>query len=332
MGLPAAFFCSQECFKSGWAFHKLVHNPPKPGKVDERFAGYKFTGKVRPGVVGPMRPVPSEIPTPDYATTLDGSSAKEQALKNSSTVVPKTTQQIAALKKAGRIAAEVLEIGAAAVKVGITTDEIDRIVHEACISRGSYPSPLNYYGFPKSCCTSVNEVICHGIPDSRPLENGDIVNLDITVFVDGVHADVNATYPVGTVDADSLRLVACAKRSLNEAIVFCKPGMLYRDIGTVISKVVKAEGFSVVRTYCGHGIGDLFHCPPSVPHYDKNKAVGTMQVGHVFTIEPMINAGGWQDQLWPDNWTDVTKDGSRSAQFEHTLLVTETGVEILTKL
>jgi len=173
-------------------------------------------------------------------------------------------------------------------------------------------------------------VICHGIPDRRELQDGDIVNLDVTLYHDGFHGDLNETYPVGNVDKESLKLMKTAKGCLNKAIECVKPGFLYRDLGSVIEKHAKANDCSVVRTYCGHGIHSLFHCAPNVPHYTKNKAIGKMKPGNVFTIEPMINLGTYYDRLWPDKWTAVTEDGKRSAQFEHTLLVTETGVEILT--
>jgi len=243
----------------------------------------------------------------------------------------KTPEQIEGMRKVCKIAREVLDLAGAAAKVGVTTDEIDRIVHEATVERGAYPSPLNYKGYPKSCCTSVNEVICHGIPDSRPLEDGDILNIDISAYYGGFHADVNHTYLIGNVDEKYKKLVQVTKEALDKAIAIVRPGCMYRDIGQVISKYVNIHGFSVVRTYCGHGIGELFHTSPNVPHYSKNKAVGMMKPGHTFTIEPMINEGNWQDVLWPDDWTDVTKDGKRSAQFEHTLLVTETGCEVLTR-
>lgn len=210
--------------------------------------------------------------------------------------------------------------------MGVTCDELDRIVHEATVERGAYPSPLNYYKFPKSVCTSVNEVICHGIPDYRELRDGDIVNIDVSVYKDGFHGDLNETFLVGgAVDASSRTLVKTAYESLAAAVALCRPGALYRDLGEAISQVTRAAGCSVVTTYCGHGIGSLFHTSPNVPHYAKNKAKGSMEVGHVFTVEPMINLGGYKDVLWPDNWTAVTADGSRSAQFEHTMVITETG-------
>ncbi len=176
----------------------------------------------------------------------------------------------------------------------------------------------------------MNEVICHGIPDLRPLQDGDIVNIDVSVYCDGYHADLNETFFVGRVDGDGHRLVECAYKSLAAAIDICRPGTLYRDVGNVITKVAKSFNCSVVKTYCGHGTGALFHTAPNIPHYNNNKAKGEMKAGHVFTIEPMINLGHYSDVLWPDGWTAVTADGTRSAQFEHTILVTETGCELLT--
>ncbi|KAJ3117608.1 Methionine aminopeptidase 1 [Phlyctochytrium bullatum] len=259
--------------------------------------------------LSPKREVPANIKKPDYWETV---------------IEVLTPEEI---EKARTISREVLEEGRKAAKVGVTTDEIDRVVHEAIIERDSYPSPLNYYNFPKSCCTSVNEP---GIPDRYELQDGDIVNIDVSVFHDGFHGDLNATYLMGNVDPAGQKLVETTRMCLDKAIETVKPGALYRDIGNVIQKLADQAGFSVVRTYCGHGIGKYFHSAPNVPHYAKNKAVGTMKAGHVFTIEPMISEGVWRDTQWPDNWTAVTADGKRSAQFEETLLVTEDGVEVLT--
>ena len=197
----------------------------------------------------------------------------------------------------------------------------------------AYPSPLNYNRFPKSVCTSLNEIICHGIPDQRILMDGDILNLDVSLYHGGFHGDLNETYYVGPkalADRDSVRVVETARECLAEAIKIVKPGMLIREPGGIIEKHAKTKNCSVIRTYCGHGINSLFHCAPNVPHYAKNKAVGTAKPGMCFTIEPMISLGSYRDKTWPDNWTSATVDGSRTAQFEHTLLVTEDGVEILT--
>lgn len=235
------------------------------------------------------------------------------------------------MKVSCRLGREVLDEAARVCDIGVTTDEIDRVVHEACIERDCYPSPMNYYKFPKSCCTSVNEVICHGIPDMRPLEDGDICNVDITVFHRGFHGDLNETFFVGNVGEQHKKLVQVTYECLSKAIDIVKPGERYREIGNVIEKHARANGFSVVRSYCGHGIHRLFHTAPNVPHYANNKAVGVMKVGNCFTIEPMISEGTWRDHQWPDEWTAVTADGKYSAQFEQTLIVTETGCDILTK-
>lgn len=182
-------------------------------------------------------------------------------------------------------------------------------MHNFIISNDAYPSPLNYHKFPKSICTSVNEVICHGIPDDRPLEDGDIVNLDITVFKNGFHIDLNETYHVGKVAESSAFLVEKSYRCLEEAIKLLKPGTMYREIGNVIGKYIEGHGLSVTKSYTGHGIGNLFHSAPNIPHYSNNKTPGFMKIGHTFTIEPMINQGTYKDILWPDDWTAATADG-----------------------
>ena len=197
----------------------------------------------------------------------------------------------------------------------------------------SYPSPLNYVHFPKSVCTSVNEIICHGIPDQRVLVDGDIINLDVSVYHGGFHGDLNETYYVGPkalADPESVRVVETARECLQNAIEIVKPGMAFRDPGGVIEKHAKSRDCSTIKTYCGHGVNMLFHCAPNVPHYAKNKAIGIAKPGMCFTIEPMVALGTYKDKTWPDNWTSATQDGRRSAQFEHTLLVTEDGVEVLT--
>lgn len=199
--------------------------------------------------------------------------------------------------------------------------------------RQSYPSPLNYNSFPKSICTSVNEVICHGIPDQRPLKDGDIINLDVSLWHEGYHADLNETYYVGSAarNPDLVRLVETTRQCLALAIEHAKPGVKFSSFGDIIQKHAESRGLAVVKTYCGHGVGKLFHGAPNVPHYGKNKAVGKLAPGMTFTIEPMINlSNNWRDKTWPDDWTSVTVDGKPSAQFEHTLLITEDGVEVLT--
>jgi len=295
------------------------------------FQAYSFTGPLRPGLLSPKRVIPPHISRPDYADDPDGIPQSEVAIRGTHKIPDYTPEQINKIRKAGQMAAEVLYTAGKMVKPGVTGDDIDRVVHEKSIALGCYPSPLNYKGFPKSVCTSVNEVICHGIPDNRPLCDGDIVNVDVTCYFDGVHGDVNETFLVGNVADEHKLLVQTAYECLEEAIKAVKPGQLYRNVGDIISKHAHKNNCSVVRTYCGHGIGELFHCSPNVPHYAKNKAIGVMKPGHIFTIEPMINAGKWGDEQWPDGWTAVTRDGRRSAQFEHTVLVTDTGVEVLTK-
>jgi methionyl aminopeptidase len=275
---------------------------------------------VRPGRLSPTRAVPPEIARPPYAPDAPA-------------LVPAVppAEFDDRMRAAGHAAREILEELGAAVRPGITTDELDRICHEACIARGGYPSPLHYKGFPKSLCTSVNEVICHGIPDDRVLLDGDIVNCDVTIFLHGVHGDTNATFCVGDVDDDGRRLVEVTRDALRLGIEQVRPGARLNEIGRAIQTRAEADGFSVVRSFVGHGVGEVFHTAPSVPHYYDPAADLVLEPGMTFTIEPMINEGSWElGRIWPDGWTAPTKDGSRSAQFEHTLLVTPTGVEVLT--
>ncbi|KAJ9094213.1 hypothetical protein QFC20_006946 [Naganishia adeliensis] len=337
--------CLRECFKKNWPTHKQIHaymqslvannaNAASSG-VDAKgiplsMAGYKWTGTLRPKYpLSAKREVPAHIPRPDYADHPRGESMLE--MKGSSKLKNLNKEEVEAMRVVCKLAREVLEHTASFIRPGITTDELDKICHEACIARDSYPSPLNYRNFPKSVCTSVNEVICHGIPDQRPLEEGDIVNLDVTLYHGGMHGDLNATYPVGKVDDASLDLIKTTKQSLDEAIAICKPGALYRDIGNKIESIVKPRGYSIVRQYTGHGIDQRFHCNPNIVHYGGSKTPGKMEVGHCFTIEPMINAGTAQLTHWLDDWSAVTKDGKKSAQFEDVILITETGCEVLTR-
>ncbi|XP_014668869.1 PREDICTED: methionine aminopeptidase 1-like, partial [Priapulus caudatus] len=331
LGIPGSYFCSQDCFKKSWSTHKQQHKKAKGASIYDPWPDFTFSGKLRPWPVTPKRAVPDNITRPDYANDSKGTPHSELAARGTSQILVLSDEDQESLRVACKLGREVLDIGAEAVAVGVTTDEIDRLIHEATIDRDCYPSPLNYYRFPKSCCTSVNEVICHGIPDKRPLTDGDIVNIDVTVYHRGFHGDLNETLLVGNVDDVTKKLVGVTWDCLDYAMQAVKPGMRYRDIGAIIQKHAQANGFSVVRSYCGHGIHRLFHTAPNVPHYAKNKAVGVMKAGHSFTIEPMISEGVWRDMVWPDNWTAVTQDGRRSAQFEHTLLVTDTGVDILTQ-
>jgi len=242
----------------------------------------------------------------------------------------KTPEVIERLRRACRAAAEVLiEVGGH-IRPGVTTDALDALAHTACIARGGYPSPLNYHGFPKSLCTSVNEVICHGIPDDRALIDGDIVNLDVTVFLDGVHGDTNATFLVGEVDEESRRLVEVTREAMMRGIGAVRPGRPVSAIGAAIEDHAHGAGYGVVRAFVGHGVGEQFHGSPQVPHYHDPSATTVIQPGMTFTIEPMITLGTWRHVMWDDGWTALTADRRRTAQFEHTLLVTDAGAEILT--
>ncbi|KAJ6104724.1 Methionine aminopeptidase 1 [Penicillium sp. IBT 18751x] len=343
-----SFFCSQDCFKRSWAEHKTIHKksnflsslfPPKVVSEPDPatgnfnpFPSFQFTGSLRPVYpLSPKRTVPTSIPYPDYAK--NGIPISEQRLFGQRSIKILNKEEQEGMRVVCRLAREVLDIAGRAVKPGVTTDYIDEVVHKACLERDSYPSPLNYMHFPKSVCTSVNETICHGIPDQRPLMDGDIVNIDVTLYHKGFHGDINETYYVGDkalANPEAVRVVETARECLDKSIELVKPGMLFRDPGNVIEKHAKSRDCSVVKTYCGHGINQLFHCAPNIPHYAKNKAVGTAKPGMCFTIEPMINTGTYRDRTWPDDWTSTTADGSLSAQFEHTLLVTEDGVEVLT--
>ncbi|HET6663275.1 MAG TPA: type I methionyl aminopeptidase [Acidimicrobiales bacterium] len=280
------------------------------------------TDHIRPGLVSPPRSVPDDISRPSYAET--GIAVRRPG----SHVQPPET--IERMRRAGRAAAEVLQVVGAAVAPGVTTDELDALCHDECIRRGGYPSPLNYGAFPKSLCTSVNEVICHGIPDDRALIDGDIVNLDVTIFLDGVHGDTNATFPVGTIDEGSADLIRVTRECLERGIATVMPGRQIRDIGRAIQAHAEGHGYGVVRAFVGHGIGEQFHSDLQIPHYDDPRAITIIESGMTFTIEPMITMGAWQHQLWNDGWTAVTVDRRRTAQFEHTLLVTDEGAEVLT--
>ena len=336
LGIQGSVFCCQACFKEAWPKHKTIHSQKTPSVVEAEgidarmaaFRKYDFTGKVRPFPMSPQVKVTDGIEKPDYAET--GQPISEMVLKRSHHIPVLTADQITRMREACDIGREALDLAGSMIKPGVTGDEIDKAVHDFIISKKAYPSPLNYFNFPKSCCISINEQICHGIPDMRPLEEGDIVNIDISVYHKGMHSDLNETFFVGSVDKDSRRLVEGAYLSLMEAIKQCKPGMMYRELGSTIQRVASLHQLTVVKTYCGHGVGELFHCNPNVAHYYPNKSVGVMRPGHCFTIEPMLNLGTYKDKTWPDQWTAVTCDGKRSAQFEHTLLVTEDGIEILT--
>ncbi|WP_270887793.1 type I methionyl aminopeptidase [Pedococcus sp. 5OH_020] len=278
---------------------------------------------VAPGEVSPRRPVPASIPRPEYVD-------RPAPARDTSPEV-KDAETIERMRVAGRIAAQAMQAAAQAIAPGVTTDEIDRVGHEFLLDHGAYPSTLGYKGFPKSLCTSVNEVVCHGIPDSRPLEDGDIVNIDITAYLDGVHGDTDATYLVGDVDEESRLLVERTHEAMMRGIRAALPGRELNVIGRVIQSYAKRFGYGVVRDFTGHGIGRSFHSGLVVPHYDAAPSYSTLiEPGMTFTVEPMLNLGTHEWEMWDDDWTVVTKDRRRSAQFEHTILITESGNEILT--
>lgn len=248
-------------------------------------------------------------------------------------IVIKTPEQIEKMRIAGRLAAEVLEMIAPFVKTGVTTDELNQICHDHIVDvQDAIPAPLNYHGFPKSTCISINEVVCHGIPSHKKLREGDIVNIDITVIKDGFHGDTSRMFVVGETTPLKRKLCQVAQESLYEAIKLVRPGVNLGQIGRVIQKIAEPAGFSVVRDFCGHGIGESFHEDPQVLHYyDKKCEATVLREGMTFTIEPMVNGGTYRCKVnKKDGWTATTKDGQPSAQWEHTLLVTESGCEILT--
>ena len=280
-------------------------------------------GNLKPGKISPRRPVPAHIDRPEYMYH-----SGPEVITASDIKTPETIEKI---RKAGQIAAQALQAVGEAIRPGVTTDELDRIGHDFIISRDAYPSCLGYMGFPKSLCTSINEVICHGIPDDRPLEDGDIINVDITAYYDGVHGDTCAMFEVGTVDEESHLLIERTREAMMRGIKAVRPGREINVIGRVIESYAHRFNYGVVRDYTGHGVGEAFHSGLIVPHYDTAPTHSEiMEEGMVFTIEPMLNLGGVEWEQWDDQWTVVTKDRGRSAQFEHTIVVTENGAEILT--
>ena len=279
-------------------------------------------GKLKPGKVSPRRPVPDSIERPEYVGKPAPRPYRGPEVKDAET--------IERMRIAGRIAADALATVGAAVAPGVTTDELDRIGHEYLLDHNAYPSTLGYRGFPKSLCTSVNEVICHGIPDSTVLQDGDICNIDITAFINGVHGDTNATFLSGDVDEASRLLVERTHEATMRAIKIVAPGRPLNVIGRVIESYAKRFDYGVVRDFTGHGIGTSFHTGLVVPHYDDPNLSVTIETGMTFTIEPMLCLGTYDYDMWSDDWTVVTKDRLRSAQFEHTLVVTDTGAQILT--
>ncbi|XVQ13565.1 type I methionyl aminopeptidase [Spirillospora sp. CA-255316] len=279
------------------------------------------TQLLRPGRVSPMRKVPAHIPRPEYV-------GKKRPRTGEPDV--KSPEVIERMRVAGRIAAQALEEVGKHIRPGITTDELDVIGHEFLLAHDAYPSTLGYRGFPKSLCTSINEVICHGIPDDTVLRDGDIINIDITAFVDGVHGDTDATFLCGDVDEESRLLVERTREAMMRGIRAVAPGRALNVIGRVIQSYAKRFGYGVVRDFTGHGIGTTFHSGLVVPHFDDPTATKIIEPGMTFTVEPMLTLGVHDYDIWQDGWTVVTKDRRRTAQFEHTVLVTEDGHEILT--
>ena len=277
---------------------------------------------IAPAAISPRRPVPDSIPRPEYVDRPAPAPFTGSEVKDAET--------IERIRAACRLAARARELVGSRVAPGVTTDELDRIGHEFLCDHGAYPSTLGYKGFPKSLCSSVNEVVCHGIPDARVIEDGDIVNIDITAYLDGVHGDTNATFLAGDVDDETRLLVERTHEALDRAIKAVRPGRRVSVIGRVIESYARRFGYGVVREFTGHGIGTAFHSGLIVPHYDEPRFDDEILPGMTFTIEPMLNLGTPDWVMWDDGWTVVTADGRRSAQFEHTLLVTADGAEVLT--
>ncbi|TIC85675.1 type I methionyl aminopeptidase [Nocardioides sp. GY 10127] len=278
---------------------------------------------LRPAPISPRRAVPASIERPEYVGQPAPLPFRGSEVKDAET--------IERMRAACRLAAQAREEVGRHVAPGVTTDELDRVGHEFLCDHGAYPSTLGYRGYPKSLCSSVNEVVCHGIPDARPLEDGDIVNIDITGYLDGVHGDTNATFLVGDVDEETRLLVERTREATLRGIRAVKPGRRINVVGRVIEAYAARFGYGVVREFTGHGIGTAFHSGLIVPHYDDPEHDDLIEVGMTFTIEPMLNLGTHEWEMWDDGWTATTLDKRPSAQFEHTLLVTADGAEILTE-
>ncbi|XP_043464758.1 methionine aminopeptidase 1D, mitochondrial [Leptopilina heterotoma] len=302
-------------------FFQSSKKSPKlgPNEKNNSFGKYDI---VEPWTVSERRTVPSYIPKPSYAqSSIPRESPKFEEVKDEN--------QIEAMRHSCLLAKRILNQIHALIKPGETTDSIDGKVHELIIYNTAYPSPLNYRGYPKSICTSINNVACHGIPDSRPLKNGDILNVDITVFLNGYHGDCSTMFQVGSVDSEGKRLISATEICLMEAIKICKPNENFKNIGSVIQETAEKQGFGIIPAFAGHGIGTYFHGPPDIFHC-LNEVEGQMQPGMTFTIEPVLTQGGPEIEILEDGWTAVTTDNARTAQCEHTILITETGCDILT--
>jgi methionyl aminopeptidase len=286
--------------------------------------GMTLSTRLRPGTISPPRAVPASIARPHYVGTWPDTRA------DFDDPMVKDPDTIARMRVAGRIAADAMVEVGRQVAPGVTTDELDRVGHEFMIANGAYPSTLGYKDFPKSLCTSVNEVICHGIPDSRPLADGDVVKVDITAYIGGVHGDTCATFFVGDVAPEVRALGERTKEAMLRGIRAVRPGRPINVIGRVIESYARRFGYGVVRDYTGHGVGPSFHTKPTILHYDEPRASQLLEPGMTFTIEPMLTLGGYDWFMWDDDWTVLTKDGSWAAQWEHTIVVTDDGADILT--
>lgn len=280
-------------------------------------------GKLKPGKPTPVRTVPKSIERPEYVW-------KDEVQENIGEPFIQPPEIIEAMREASKIAANALKEAGAAVAPGVTTDEIDRVAHEYMCDHGAYPSTLGYRHYPKSCCVSLNEIVCHGIPDSTVIQDGDIVNIDVTAFKNGVHGDTNATFMAGNVSEEHRLLVERTKESLMRGIKVAKPGREINVIGRVIESYANRFGYNVVRDFTGHGVGPTFHNGLVVLHYDSTIYRDVLEPGMTLTIEPMINLGSLDYDIWDDDWTVQNTDGKFTAQFEHTIVITEDGNEILT--
>lgn len=278
--------------------------------------------RISPARISPLRPVPASIERPVYVGDMGPERYDGPEVQSAETIEK--------MRLASKIAAQAKLAAAEAVAPGVTTDALDKIAHEFMCDHGAYPSTLEYRGFPKSCCTSVNEVICHGIPDARPLADGDIVKIDVTAYIDGVHGDNCGTYFCGEVSEEARLLSERTEEAMLRGIKAVKPGRQVNVIGRVIETYAKRFGYGVVKEYTGHGVHTAFHSGLIIPHYDDPRFDDVILPGMTFTVEPMLTLGSPESHVWDDGWTVVTNDGSWCAQFEHTLVVTEDGAEILT--
>lgn len=280
-------------------------------------------GKLKPGKPTPILTVPESIERPGYAW-------KDTVHEAEGEPFVQTPEVIEAMREASKIAANALKVAGEAVEPGKTTSEIDEIAHQYMVDHGAYPSTLGYRGFTKSCCVSLNEIVCHGIPDSTVIQDGDIVNIDVTAYKNGVHGDTNATFLAGDVSEEHRLLVERTREATMRGIKVAKPGREINVIGRVIESYAKRYGYSVVTDFTGHGVGPTFHNGLVVLHYDSNAYRNVLEPGMTLTVEPMLNLGGLEYDIWDDGWTVQNRDGGYSAQFEHTILITEDGNEILT--